>query len=67
MPRNKIIPDCNSDLREVPNAKTLHSAVGLLTRRATPRREAEIADSGAVGQETHCAKRGVRMRMPEAR
>ena len=30
-------------------------AAGLLTRRAPPRHGAEIADFGAVGQETHRA------------
>jgi hypothetical protein len=34
-------------------------AAGLLTRRATPRHGAEIAGSGAVGQETHRAKQQV--------
>jgi len=34
-------------------------AAGLLTRRAIPRHGAEIAGSGAVGQETHRAKQQV--------
>jgi len=34
-------------------------AADLLTRRAIPRHGAEIAGSGAVGQETHRAKQQV--------